>query len=29
MKTCHNMNIVVQTTGGDAYSNNDKKRNPK
>ena len=24
MKTCHNMNIIVQTTGGDAYSINGK-----
>ena len=24
MKTCHNMNIIVQTKGGDAYSLNGK-----
>ena len=24
MKTCHNMNIIVQTTGGDEYSINGK-----
>ena len=24
MKTCHSMNIIVQTTGGDAYSLNGK-----
>ena len=24
MKTCHNMNIIVQTTGGDEYSLNGK-----
>ena len=26
MKTCHNMNIIVQTTGVDEYSRNVKKR---
>ena len=29
MKTCHNMNIIVQTTVGDAYSLNGKTKNPK
>ena len=24
MKTCHNMNIIVQNAGGDTYSLNDK-----
>ena len=28
MKTCHNMNIIVQTTGGDASSLNDKSESP-
>ena len=28
MKTCHNMNIIVQTTGGDASSLNVKSKIP-
>ena len=28
MKTCHNMNIIVQTTGGDASSLNGKSESP-
>ena len=28
MKTCHNMKIIVQTTGGDAYSLNGKSESP-
>ena len=28
MKTCHNMNIIVQTTGGYASSLNDKSESP-
>ena len=28
MKTCHNINIIVQTTSGDAYSLNDKIESP-
>ena len=28
MKTCHNMNIIVQTTGGDASSINGKSESP-
>ena len=28
MKTCHNMNIIVQTKGGDAYSPNGKSESP-
>ena len=29
MKTCHNMNIIVQTIGGYTYSLKGKKRNTK
>ena len=29
MKTCHNMNIIVQNTGGDASSINGKIESPK
>ena len=28
MKTCHDMNIIVQTTGGDAYDLNGKREAP-
>ena len=28
MKTCHNMNIIVQTTGGDSSSLNGKSKSP-
>ena len=28
MNTCNNMNIIVQTTGGDASSIGDKSKNP-
>ena len=28
MRTCHNMNIIFQTTGGDAYSLNGKSESP-
>ena len=28
MSTCHNMNIIVQATGGDAYSLNGKSKIP-
>ena len=28
MRTCHNMNIIVNTTGGDAFSINGKSESP-